>query len=218
MLLNRDSAIQSVSRRFYTVYKSENLVPYQPSGRRDIPSGRPSVQSIIRPDDENFPSGPSFVSRSFELFQLTSVRTFQQHVRTTLSVGPATGFLSKTQISEVRCNRSDDVEFRSDTLIHKASIAFKIQTSGRQSAWFGRASIRYGNCVHQINRPNNHPLSPDARSLGMEITCNGSVTVQMTWHHRPDAAQNRKEFQQIFGKPITELYVRMPYVYRPDDA
>jgi hypothetical protein len=32
-----------------------------------------SCLSIIRLDDENFPSGPSFVSRTFELFQLASV-------------------------------------------------------------------------------------------------------------------------------------------------
>jgi hypothetical protein len=48
MLFNRDSAIQSASRKFCTFHKSENLVPCQPSGRRAIPSG------------------PSTVSRSFE--------------------------------------------------------------------------------------------------------------------------------------------------------
>jgi hypothetical protein len=69
MLLNRDFAIQSASKRFCTVYKSENSIPCQLSGR-------PSVHSNFRPDDENFPSGPSSVSRSFELFLLASVRTF----------------------------------------------------------------------------------------------------------------------------------------------
>jgi len=34
--------------------------------------------SNIRPDDENFPFGPSSVSRRFELLQLASVWTFQQ--------------------------------------------------------------------------------------------------------------------------------------------
>lgn len=96
MLLNRDSAIPSASRGFCTVYKSEKSDPLQLSGRRDIPSRRPTVQSIIIPDNENFPSRPSSVLRSFELFQLASVRTFQQHVQTTLSVRQAKGFLSKT--------------------------------------------------------------------------------------------------------------------------
>jgi hypothetical protein len=50
MLLNRDSAIQSASKRFYTVCKSEKSDPLKPSGRRDIPSECPTVQSIIRPD------------------------------------------------------------------------------------------------------------------------------------------------------------------------
>jgi hypothetical protein len=50
-----------------------------------IPSQRNRIP-CIRPDDENFLSGPSSVSRSFELFQLSSIRPFQQHVRTPLSV------------------------------------------------------------------------------------------------------------------------------------
>jgi hypothetical protein len=123
-----------------------------------------------------------------KLLQLASVRTFQQHVRTTLNVQQASGFPSKIQLWEDRCNRPDE-------LIHKASITFKIQTSGRQSAWSGRACIRYGNCLHLINRPDDHPLGPDARSLGMEIIYSGSATVWTTGHHRLEAAQNRKEFQ-----------------------
>jgi len=165
MLLNRDSAIQSAFRRFCTIYKLEKLDPLQPSGRRDIPS------SIIRPDDENFPSGPSSMSRSFELLQLASVRMFQQHVRTTLSVWQTMGFLSKTQIWEDPCNRPEDVDSHPDELIHKVSIAFKIQTSRCQSSWSGRASYWYGKCIHLINRLDDHSLGPDAWSLDMEILC-----------------------------------------------
>jgi hypothetical protein len=171
MLLNRDFVIQSASRRFCTIYKSEKLDPLQPSGRHDIPTGRPTVQSIICPDDENFLSGASSMSRNFELLQLASVRTFQLHVRTTLNVRQIMRFLSKTQIWEDRCNRLDDVDSRPDALIHKASIAFQIQTFERQSSWSGRASYLYGNCVHLINHPDDHFLGPDARSLNMEITC-----------------------------------------------
>jgi hypothetical protein len=74
------------------------------------------------------------------------------------------GFPSKTQIWEDSRNRLDDVDFRPDALIHKASRAFKIQT-------FGRASYLYGNCVHQINCPDDHSLGPDAQSLNIEIAC-----------------------------------------------
>jgi hypothetical protein len=164
-------AILCIQGRFCTVYKPEKSDPLQQSGRCDIPYGRPTIQSIIRPDDENFPSRPSYVSRSFELFQLASVRTFQQHVRMTLNVRLAMGFLSKTQIWEDCCNRPDDVDSRPDALIHNANCAFKIQTSGRQHSWSGHASYIYGNCVHQINRPDNHSLGPDVRSLNMEIAC-----------------------------------------------
>jgi hypothetical protein len=86
-----------------------NSVPLQPSGRRVTPSGRSTVQSIIRPDDENFPFGPSSVSRSFELLQLAFIWTSQQHVQTPLSVRSAMGSLSKTQIWEDSCNHPDDV-------------------------------------------------------------------------------------------------------------
>jgi hypothetical protein len=171
MHLNRDSAIQSSFRRFYTVYKLEKSDPLQLSGWRDILSKLLTVQSIIRPNDKKFSSGPSSVSRSFELLQLASVRSFQQHVRTTLSVRPAMRFLSKIQIWEDRCNRSDDVDSRPDVLIHKASRAFKIQTSGQQPTWSGCTSYLYENCVHLINRPDDHFLGLNARNLDMEIAC-----------------------------------------------
>jgi len=94
----------------------------------------------------------------------------------------------------------------------------KIQMSGWQPSWSGRASYWYGNCVHQINRLDDHSLSLDAWSLYMEIACSWSVTVRTTGQHRPDAAQIKKEFQRNFGKLIVQLSVRMPYVYRPDGA
>jgi hypothetical protein len=79
-----------------------------------------------------------------------------------LSVQLAMGFLSKTQIWEDRFNRPEDVDSCPDALIHKASCAFKIQMSGRQLSWFECASYIYGNCVHQINRSDDHSLDPDA--------------------------------------------------------
>jgi hypothetical protein len=51
MLFIRDSAIQKCSRRFCTICKSENSIPYQPSGRRVISSDHPAVQCINRPND-----------------------------------------------------------------------------------------------------------------------------------------------------------------------
>jgi len=190
-VLLEDSA-QSTSQK--------NSVPWEPSRRRDISSGCPTVQSIIYPDNKNFPFRPSSVSRSFELLQLASDRTFQQHVWTTLSVRLTTRFLSKTKIWEDRYNRLDVVDFRSDEFINKASIAFTIQTSGHQYSWSGRVSIIYESCVHQINRLNDNSFGPDARSLGIKITCSGSATIQTIGQHGPDAAQNMKEFQWNFWK------------------
>jgi len=124
-----------------------------------VPAVRTTCHTVRTPIClKHHPSGPSPVSRSFKLIQLASVQTFQQHIQMTLSVRQASGFLSKAQLWEDRCNRPDDVDFRSDALIHKASIAIQIQTSGRRSSWSGRVCIRYENCVHQINRSDNHPL------------------------------------------------------------
>jgi hypothetical protein len=123
--LSNASAFRTMCQTIWTHIK----LKHHPSGRR------------------GFSSEPSSVSRSFELLQLASVQTFQQHVRTPLGLQPATGFLSKTQIWEVRCNRPDDVESRPDALIHKASIAFKSK------------------------RPDVNPLGPDASASDMEIAC-----------------------------------------------
>jgi hypothetical protein len=106
-----------------------------------------SKASFVRTARTFRPDLPLYREAS-KLLHLASVWTFQQHVQMTLSVRQASGFPSKTQLWKDCCNRSDDVDSRPNVLIHKASIAFKIQTSRRQSTWSGRASIRYRNCVH----------------------------------------------------------------------
>jgi hypothetical protein len=50
-------------------------------------------------------------------------------------------FRSKTQIWENSCNRLDDVCSRPDAILDKASHAYKVQPSKRQSPWSGRASL-----------------------------------------------------------------------------
>jgi hypothetical protein len=54
LFYQRFRLFRSVSRRFCTICKSEISVPCQPSGRRVIPSGRPAVQCISRPDDVTY--------------------------------------------------------------------------------------------------------------------------------------------------------------------
>jgi hypothetical protein len=147
MLFNRDSAIQSATRRFCTIYKSENFVPYQPSGRRVIPSRCPTVQSIIRPDDENFPSRPSTMSRSFKLLQLASVRTFQQHVRTTLSVRQASDFFPKHSYGKIA------------TTVRTTWIPVLTSSSTRQVSH------------SKSRRPDTSHHGLDARASDMKIVC-----------------------------------------------
>jgi hypothetical protein len=181
-----------------------------PSGQRIIPSGRTSAKaSSVRTTRTFRPDLP--LSRSFNLLQLASIWTFQQHVRAILSVRQASEFLSKVQLWEDRCNRPDDVDSRPDALIHKASIAIQIQM-------FGRACIRYGNPVHQINRPDDRPPGLDTRSLYMEITCSGrqlsgrqSTTVRTR-------LRNKNNFSEILGQLIPQLSIWTAYDYRPDGA
>lgn len=207
MLCNRDSAIQKCFQEVLhslQVRKFDSLSALRTTChtvRTSIcpkcqSSGYQSAWSIIHPKDENFSSGPSSVWKSFKLLQHASVQTFQQHVWTTLSVRQASRFLSKTQLWEDRCNRPDNVDSHLDELIHKASIVIQIQMSGRRSSWSGCSCIRYGNCVHHINRPDDHPPSPDARSLYMEIICSGRATVRMTSTTVQTRLKNKKEFQR----------------------
>jgi hypothetical protein len=128
------------------------------------------------------------------------------------------GFPSKTQLWEDRCNCPDDVDSHPNALIQKASIAFKIQTSGRQFSWSGRASTRYGNCVHQSNRSDDHPLVQTREALvwkllAVKVRSSGQQGTIVRTRLKPG-----KNFSEIFGKPIVQLSVRTPYDYRLDDA
>jgi hypothetical protein len=137
----------------------------------------------------------------------------------------ASGFLSKTQIWEDCCNRPNDVDYCLDVLIHKASIVIQIQTSGRQSAWSGSAFIKYENCVHQINHPEDHPPGLDVQSLYMEITCSGRAIVRTIGYHRPDAAFKHERSSAKFlkfmshncpsGRPMTTVRT-VPSFIKPD--
>jgi hypothetical protein len=131
----------------------------------------------------------------------------------------ASGFLSKTQIWEDSCHRPDNIDFCLDALIHKASIAIQIQTSRGQSSWSRCASNRYGNCVHQISRRDDHPPGLDAQSLYMEITCIRRATVR-TKKAPPSrhGLKKGKNFSEILEQLISQLSVWMAHVYRPDSA
>jgi hypothetical protein len=155
-----------------------------------------------------FLSGPSFVSRSLELLQLASFRTFQQPVRTTLSVRPSFKFSFQNQIWEDCCNRPG-------ALLLKASSQLKINRSDASLPWFGRAYDRYGNCVQQITSPDGHPPGLDARSLYKEITCSERATVRTTVPYSLDVAlKQERSSVKLFefrshscpsGRPMTTI-------------
>jgi hypothetical protein len=114
--------------------------PCQPSGRRVIPSGRPSVHCSIRPDDvfiptrrqtnQHHPSGRRVFSvRTLHcieklLFQLASVMTSQQPVRTHISTRTVSDSF-QVPIKGRSINRPDDVVSRPDASLLKARIAIQ---------------------------------------------------------------------------------------------
>jgi hypothetical protein len=67
------------------------------------------------------------------LSKLASVQTFQQPVRTTLSVRSSFRFSFQKQIWEDCCNRPDDVDSRPDALLLKGKFVIQTQPSGCRS-------------------------------------------------------------------------------------
>jgi hypothetical protein len=120
-------------------------IPFQPSGRRVIPSGRPSVHCSIRPDevfiptgrqtDQHHPSGRRIFSiRTLHcieklLFQLTYVRTSQQPVRTQISTRTVINSF-QVPIKGRSINRPDNVVSRLDARLLKARITIQMSPSG----------------------------------------------------------------------------------------
>jgi hypothetical protein len=121
--------------------KSEEFkFPISRSDYRAILSGCPSVHcsirpddvssrsntrhtNIIRPDDVLLLSGPLHCIEKL-LFQLASIRTFQQHVQTPLSSRMVTDSFQVPRKGR-SINRSDDVVSRLDACLRKARIAIQ---------------------------------------------------------------------------------------------
>jgi hypothetical protein len=237
--------------------KTENLrFPVSRPDDRAIHSGRPSVHYSIRPDDvpyrldarqtkhhpsgrRDFPSGCTTVSRSFCSSLHPSGRLSSPSGR--LLVIDQLQILSKFNLREDCSNRPDDVDFRPDTLLHKARIAIQISLSGRQSAlvrtrvhqlrklpirlqpfgrlppWSGRAHSKYGNCMLKISRLDVHPPWFGRAKPYMEVTCSGRATVRTTVSYRLDAALKQERFSAKMSKYyVALLSVRTAQVHRPD--
>jgi hypothetical protein len=139
MLLFRDTFIFKVytlvicfKKILWRIQDSEVQIPcIHPDDMVFHPDARQT--SNIRPDDENFLSRLPSVSRSFQLFQVASVWTSQQHVRTPFSVRQVKWFPFQKQIWEDSCNRPD-------AILDKASRAENVPPFWHQSA-LSRSSV-----------------------------------------------------------------------------
>jgi hypothetical protein len=140
--INRDSTCQSIFRRLCIAKKIEDF--RFPVSRPDDVLSRSdahlsTVQSVQTPDRPVSSVQTTYLSvRTLHcieklLFQLASVRTSQQPIRTTISDRSASDSFQVQNMGRL-IRRSDDVVSRPDALIHKVRIAIQISTSGRQSA------------------------------------------------------------------------------------
>jgi hypothetical protein len=133
---------------------------FHPSGRRAIPSRRPTDQaSFVR---TTWISIRTLIYIEKLLLQLASVRTSQQPVRTTSSDRSASDFLSKSKYGKIGSN------------VRTTWILVRTYSYIRQESQF------------KYNRPNVSQLDPNARSTDMEIAYSTS-TVWMPAYHGPDA-------------------------------
>jgi hypothetical protein len=230
MLFNKDSIIQSTSRKFCTDHKPENLVPCQSSRRRVIPSGRQTVQSTIRPDDvSNCPNDRQSTTSS-----IRTMRTFCPDLplcreasncsylhpfgRFPQCSTKALGFLSKNRYGKIAAT------------VRMTWIPVRMRSSIRQVSQF---KSRHWNASQH---------GPDACTSNIEIACIRS-TVQTTillvrtredsiWKWlaadvRPSgrkatlfgrSSQTGKIFSEIFGISVAQLSVRTAYDNSPDSA
>jgi hypothetical protein len=147
--VNRDSTFQSIFRRLCTVKKIEDFrfpvsCPDDVSSRLDVnlstvPSVRMTYHPVGTPDRlASSVRTTCFSVRTLHcieklLFQLESVWTSQQPVRTSISDRSASNSF-QVQNKGRLIHRPDDVVSRPDALINKARVAIQIPPSGRQSA------------------------------------------------------------------------------------
>jgi hypothetical protein len=156
-------------RRLCAEFKAVSTVPLQLFGQRVIPSERSTVQDSSVWTTRTFHPDLPLCREASNCSKLHPSGRFSSTSGCRSMFDQPWDFNPKTQIWEDSCIRSDDVYSRPDELIHKASRAFKIQSSGRQSSWSGRLSFMYGNCVHQINHSDDSCFGPDVPSLDMKI-------------------------------------------------
>jgi hypothetical protein len=133
------------------------------------------------------------------LFQLASVQTTQQPVRTTLS-DRASDFLSKRKYGKIAATvRTTWIPVRTRYSLRQV----------RNSDSTVRTSVCHGPDVRSTDMEiacrrstvrTAIPHGPDVRSLSKETSCNGRATVRTTVPHRPDAALKQDRFSAKISK------------------
>jgi len=217
------------SEVFQKILKSEKSVPCQPferschpvrtpicplfhpSGRRGILSWRLDRPSIFRPDDVDFhPDHPLYreacvpacirpdvsaarpdTSQYSTKLQILSKFIYGK-IATTVRMTwiPVRTRFSLRQESQFKFNCPDaSLPSFGRAYIRYGNCVINFNRLDACLSWSGDTHHRYGNCVLKINHPDDHsPWSGRAKPY-MEITCNGHANVQ-TW------LSNRKDFQR----------------------
>jgi hypothetical protein len=130
--VNRDSTCQSIFIRLCTAKKIEDFS--FPVSRPDDVSSHPDAHLSTVPSVRmTYLFLPDLHCIEKLLFQLASIRTSQQPVRTYISTRTVSDSF-QVPIKGRSINHPDDVVSRPDACLLKARIAIQISPSGRQSA------------------------------------------------------------------------------------
>jgi hypothetical protein len=211
MLFNRDSAIQSASRRFCTITSQKNSVPCQSSERSVIPSRRPTIQSIICPDlplhreasncSNLHPSG-RFNSTSERLSVFDKLQDFfRKH-----SYGKIAATVRTTWIP-----------FRTRSSIRQVPHSKSRRLDASQHGPDARALDMEIACIKSTVQT-IIPLVRTREALVWKL-----FAAEVRPSGRQDTTiwtrlKTGKNFSEIFRKSIAQLFVRTPYDYHPDGA
>jgi hypothetical protein len=135
MLFNKDSTIQSTSRKFCADNKSENSIPCQPSGRCVIPSGRPTIQSFSHPGDVSYCSDSHQTKASPIRMTWIPIQTFLYVEKLRTAPDCICPDVSTTRPDDSQCSTKLQIFFP------KSNMGRLLQLSGRHGFLSGRATL-----------------------------------------------------------------------------
>jgi hypothetical protein len=164
-------------------------------------------------------SGPSSMSRSFELLQLASIRTFQQPIRTTLSVRPKLqDFFPKHRYGKIAATvRTTWIPGWTHSSIRQVSQFKSKRLNASQHGPKERASEMEIACIRSAVRMTILPVRTREASIWKLLAADVRTS---RWCGLPSGqcSQTGKIFSEILRISVAQLLVQTANVHHPDDA